>query len=418
MSWKDTFKRGSHTFLDPLGIQRASEQPIKQYGWDHSEVKKAGNSYTKTMTGSEQMNGKVGGDTMAQSIANMPSSAQEGITGVVAPPSTKNKPNPLAIPVPFDGGQVQQMAAPVTPEGFAAQSVQGAPVSFASAQIAPMPTAYGGATINTPSGAGSMSSFQAQLANQLALRASGQGPSVVDMQAAQARQQQQAAVMSQLASQRGQANPLAARTAMMANVQGGAQLTRDTMMNKINEQNQAQALLGQVSAQGRSQDIQQATSQAQMQQEAGLTAYKGQLDRAIAQGQLDQRTAESMFGEAQQNARLNAQMGQAFTDSKLKFAQMGMDVQHQNQMAALEVERLRQSGALGQAQINMQKTQANNQKNSGYINAGAGVLGTYVGGPKAGKAAADIADKTQTDYNTQGPDVSDDDTVDYDDEGQ
>lgn len=300
--------------------------------------------------------------------------------------------------------------APSMPANFGPSHVQGAPGGFNGAQIGALPSAPIGANIAVNGGVGSMAGYQNQLASQLAARAAGQGPSIVDTQAAQQRQQNQAAIMAQLASARGGANPLAARTAMMANVQGNAQLDRDTMMAKIAEQQQAQQLLGQVSGQGRASDIQQATSQAQLHQEAALTQYKGQLDRAISQGQLDQRTAESMFGEAQQNARLNAQMGQAFNDSRTKYLQMGLDADKANQMAALEVEKLRQSGALAQMNANAQANAATKQMAGGALSGIAGLAGTavgaYFGGPAGAAAGGTAAQQLANQYGNDSADVN------------
>lgn len=297
-------------------------------------------------------------------------------------------------------GDVSAVGTNLAPGPFGTQQTVSAPNSFSGATINGPGANLVGAQIGVNNGAGSMSSYQNQVAAQLAARANGQGPSVVDMQAAQQRQQNQAAIMSQLASARGGANPLAARTAMQANVQGNAQLDRDTMMAKVQEQQQAQQLLGQVAGQGRGQDLQQATSQAQLNQDAALTQYKGQLDQAVAQGQLDQRTAEMMYSQTQQNSRQNAQLGQAYQDAQLKYQQMGLDAQKANQMAALQVEQLRQSGALSNAQLTQQQNAAKGQQASGLFNAAAGIAGTalgaYIGGPagaavggKLGAAAGD-----------------------------
>lgn len=320
------------------------------------------------------------------------------IDAPVAPP-------PITAPPPV---------ANLSPFDIERQSVQ-TPSTFSGGQIGvtsgPMNTtlaplgALSPAQINIDSGAGSMTAYQNQLAHNLALRASGQGPSIVDQQAAQARQQNQAAIMAQLASARGGANPLTTRTAMQANVQGNAQLDRDTMMAKIQEQQQAQQLLGQVAGQGRANDIQLGTSQAgfnqqanitgyqtaadyaktqaQMNQDTALAQYKGNLDRAVAQGGLDQRTAEMMYSQANENARLNAQMGQAFTDTRMRYIQMGLDVDKANQLAALQVNQQRMTGQLGQADIAAKANAANKGMLSGFFNAGAGVLGSgLLGGSK------------------------------------
>lgn len=307
-----------------------------------------------------------------------------------------NKLTPAATKVPTipQPTAPAPIVAPKMPSDMTVSNVTGAPQSFQGAKIAAPTMNLSGAQINTP---GNMADYQNQAAAALAARASGQGPSIADMQAQQARQQGQAQIMAQLASARGGANPLAARTAMNATTTQNAQINRDAMMAKIAEQQNAQSLLGQVAGQGRGQDIQQATSQAQLNQEADLTKYKGQLDQAVAQGQLDQRTAESMFTEANQNARVNAQMGQAFNESRAKYAAMGLDADKANQMAAMDIERMRQSGALGQADLTMKGNAAKQQAQSGLLSGAAGVLGTvagaYFGGPAGAAAGSQLGQK-------------------------
>lgn len=331
-------------------------------------------------------------DFWSKTFGNNPLAAPKiNIAAPVAPP-------PIAAPAPFDA-TAQTVTAPTSFTG--AQITAPSPVSQTT--LAPLGM-LNAAQIAVSTGAGSMTDYQNQVAAQLAARASGQGPSIADMQAAQARQQNQAAIMSQLASARGGANPLAARTAMMANVAGNAQIDRDSMMAKIQEQQQAQQLLGQVAGQGRASDIQLGTSQAglnqqaaiqqfttqadynktqgQMNQDTALANYKGQLDTAIAQGSLDQRTAEMLFSQAQENARANAQLGQAFTDSKLKYIQMGLDVNKANQLAAIDIQKLAQSAQLGKAQIAQSASNANKQMFGGLMSGGAGILASGLSGSK------------------------------------
>lgn len=344
--------------------------------------------------------------TKAPSVANQP-------TNITAPADIKMGTDPLSggpstvtgQPTNFTGGQIAQ--------------VQPAPTASLLSGIG-TPTA---ANINVNTGAGSMTGYQNSLAQQLATRAAGQGPSLAQMTSDQQRQANQANIMSQLASSRGPANPLAARSAMQANVAGNAQLDRDTMAAKLQEQQAAQSQLGTLTTQGRGQDIQQATSQAQLNQQAGLTGYQtqaeaqqqmalaqyqGQLQQAMSQGQLDETTATTMFNQAQENSRLNAQMGQAFNDSRLKYTQMGLDADKANQLAAIDVERLRQSGQVSQATLQQQQQQANKQLFGGLISGASGALGMF--GSKGGGGGTTGSTGTNTDgsdgsVNTAGPDT-------------
>lgn len=144
--------------------------------------------------------------------------------------------------------------------------------------------------------------YQSNLASQLARQALGQGPSVAQMQFQQAQQQNQAALFSQLASSRG--NPLAARTAAMQNQQLQSQTARDSAIARLTEQQKAQEALGNVSNQGRTGDI---------------TETKINQDRQIEQ----------------------AKLGAQYQELQAKYAALGLDAQKANQLAALDMEKIK-----------------------------------------------------------------------------
>ncbi len=194
---------------------------------------------------------------------------------------------------------------------------------------------------------------QQNLIGQLALQASGRGPSVAGAQLQHASQANQAATFAQLASARGAAagNPGLARNAMNTSANIQAQTSRDAAVARMQEQMNAQGQLGNAIGNARQQDIGMATAQAANQQQSNLAGYQGQL-----------------------------QMAQQYNDLKAKYAAMGLDAQKANQMAALDVQRLQQTVSLQDLdRANQQKAAAQAQQ-AGYITAAGQLVSTLYGG--------------------------------------
>ena len=192
--------------------------------------------------------------------------------------------------IPGGGGQVGVPIMPGAGSGGLGGPVQigGGPGADARGMVAGNPNEF--------------RQYQTNLASQLAAQAEGRTPSLADMQFKQAQQANEASFYSQMASGRG--NPLAARTAAMSVQQSQAQTARDAAMARLAEQQKAQELLGGVATQGRTADI---------------TQEKTAQDRAIAQ----------------------AQLGQQYQELQAKYVGMGMDAQKANQLAAIDIERLK-----------------------------------------------------------------------------
>ncbi len=274
--------------------------------------------------------------------------------------------------------------APAMPTDLAPATVQG-PTSFKGATIAnvagPQAATLQGMDNNQWAG------YQQSLAAQLAARASGQGPSLAQLQGNQALAQNQAMAASQLASTRGAANnPFAARGAALAASQNAATIQQNIAQNRLAEQQSAQGLLGTLSTSARGQDIQIANANAGFQQDAALTKYRGDLQKAVAQGQIDQQTAQTMFTEASTNARTNAQLAQQYQDLKAKYIGMGLDADKANQMATLEIAKMKQTGDLEGRRLAMdtqsmadKRKQIEDQRMSDYLKAGAGYVGAIPG---------------------------------------
>ncbi len=212
---------------------------------------------------------------------------------------------------------------------------------------------------------------QQNLIGQLALQASGRGPSVAGAQLQQASQANQAATFAQLASARGMAagNPGLARNAMNTSAGIQAQTSRDAAIARMQEQMNAQGALGSTLNQARGSDIALATSQAGLAQQANNMGYQGQL-----------------------------QMAQQYNDLKAKYAAMGLDAAKANQMAALDIQRMMQNNYLADADRANAQQAASRAQMGQAAGAVAGVVGTMYGGPAGGVAASGAAQQGVNNY--------------------
>lgn len=291
---------------------------------------------------------------------------------------------------PFKSPSLKDIPDPTAPANITAPTMTGTaatvrgPGSFTGATIGGV-TGPKGALINMAQ-QGQFRDQQTALAAQLAQQASGQGPSLAVNALKQGQEANLAATMAQLNSQRGGANPAMARATMQtaAEIQGKA--AQEAADARLKEQLGAQGLLAQVAGEGRSGDITLATKQAEMQQQVALEKYKGDLQLAVEQGKIDQQTAISMFEQANQNARADADLNSKFQALAAEYARMGMNAQEANQRAFLEIERMKQ-GALAAQNAQIAGADAAKKQMFGQIlQAGATVGGAMVGGP-AGAAA-------------------------------
>jgi hypothetical protein len=274
-------------------------------------------------------------------------------------PKLKDIPDPTAP---------ANITAPTMAPGTSAATVRG-PGSFQGATIGGV-TGPKGALIDM-SQQGQFRDQQQALAKQLAMQASGQGPSLAVNALKQGQEANLAATMAQLNSQRGGANPAMARATMQtaAEIQGKA--AQEAADARLKEQLGAQGLLAQVSGEGRSGDITLATKQADLKQQVALEKYKGDLQLAVEQGRIDQQTAMSMFEQANQNARQDATLNAQFQALQAQYAQMGMSAQEANQRAFLEIEKMKQGAVMAANQQTLGQDAANKQMFGNILGAGA-----------------------------------------------
>jgi len=147
---------------------------------------------------------------------------------------------------------------------------------------------------------------QMTLADQLALQAQGQGPSVVDAQANQARQSLFSQGLSGVASQRSGNSAMSQRNLLNALAQGNQQIGAEAGIQRMQEQTQARDQLASVLQGGRGQDIGVATTMAQGDLASRLYQLQSQQELQKLRGADVLERDRIRFGVAQANANKQA----------------------------------------------------------------------------------------------------------------
>lgn len=133
---------------------------------------------------------------------------------------------------------------------------------------------------------------QMTLSDYLMQSSMGQGPSIADAQAAQARQSLFSQGLSGLASQRVGNPALAQRSLFNALAQGNQGIGAHAGIQRLQEMNQAQGRLGDVLGQGRQADFAARVAQMQSQQELQRLREQSIIDRAKIRAGLNTAGAE------------------------------------------------------------------------------------------------------------------------------
>lgn len=160
-------------------------------------------------------------------------------------------------------------------------------------------TAFAGAereTFGALAGSRGVGAEQAALAEALRAQAEGRGPSLAQMQYQRALEGAQAAAQSQLASARGLSPAQAQRLLLTRQAGAQAAAASQSAQLRLQEQQAAQAALGNLLGQRRQQELLGG------QLAAGMYGTAGSLgtQQAIQQAELDQRTKALMLGAGQQ----------------------------------------------------------------------------------------------------------------------
>jgi hypothetical protein len=216
------------------------------------------------------------------------------------------------------------------------------------------------------------------LLTQLSNQAQGIGPSVAGTQLQQGREANLAAVMAQAQSSRGGFNPLVARTAMQTGAEMNAKANQEAALQRLQEQQASQQLLGTTATAVRAQDIQAASEDAARQ-----------TDILKTQANLDDNQARTVY-----NAQVNAKLASA--DLQKQYLAMGYSVEQANQAATLEYQRVLSAAISGDKSLNAQQ-QAGLM---GMLSTGLGALvSAYTSNPAAGAA---VSQGTQSLYGQYG----------------
>lgn len=189
---------------------------------------------------------------------------------------------------------------------------------------------------------------QLGLVSQLQQQAAGQGPSLADMQLRQGADRNLSNAIAMQASQRGgMAGGLAMRNIAQQRADLGQQLAAQSGMQRLQEQQQAQQMLGGISGGARGQDIGLASTQAEMQQQAAL---------------------------ANQNAALQQQ---ALNDKMSGFYNTGLaDMDMAQRSSAQDLEKLKVNQNLGLQGINAQSYEGASKRRGDLIGGIGGGLAT------------------------------------------
>lgn len=156
--------------------------------------------------------------------------------------------------------------------------------------------------------------FRAQqiaLMKMLSDQSQGIGPSVSAEQLRVGQEGNIAGLMAAMGSSRGGFNPALARGALQSSAEIQGKLSQEMAMQRLQEQMEAQGLLGDVASTGRASDIDLAKSQADLIQEAGITGYKGAVDTSIAAGQIASNESIAKYQGDVELATLHDKLGSA-----------------------------------------------------------------------------------------------------------
>lgn len=172
-----------------------------------------------------------------------------------------------------------------------------------SAQTPAYQSAFGQAeqaTFGALGASGQVGGEQARLSQMLQAQAEGRGPSLAQMQFAQALQQAQAATQAQLASARGLSPAQAQQLAMQQQAAARQQAASQSGQLRLQEQLSAQSALGNLLGQRRQQELLGG------QLAAGMYGTAGQL--GLGGAQLEQQAREATMQAAQQETAANRQL--------------------------------------------------------------------------------------------------------------
>lgn len=370
-------------------------------------------------------------DSLGNKIIGATDDPVGAVQNAVAGAGGRSSPIPFAPPTPAFTIPAAPGAAPtvaIPTQGYAVPVPTGAKVQLPGQGPAVTPGALTGTpgqvTIDFDTGrqyTPDAAEAQNTLIKALLAQSQGQGPSLATDTLQRGSENNLNAVMAQLASARGGSNPLLQRQALNTSADIQAQTARDAATMRLQEQLQAQGLLGNVtnnvSNQGltqRSQDMGMATNQAGLTQQsnlagfegqtqmdivntkavndAGQAVYEGAVKGALADAGFEQeaglagykgnmQSAQDLFKAQEDAKQLNAQLGAQYNNLVAQYVGMGLDAEKAKMLASIEIEKIKANILTGQ--------KSDDNKLLGGVLSGLGAMGAaYVGGPAAAPAGA------------------------------
>lgn len=220
---------------------------------------------------------------------------------------------------------------------------------------------------------------QQQLANQLAAQAQGQGPSLAAGQLQQATNRNIAQGMAMAASQRGATAGQGLRQMAQQTAAANQQAAGQSAQLRMQEQMSAQQQLANVAGAARDQDIGLATSQAGLQQQAGLANQDATNQFKLTQAGLNQQAAAN-----NQQSELSQR---GMNDDMAKFYNQGiMGMEMADRDAAMGLETLKVNQNVGLAGPNQAAYADASKRRGGFL----GGLGEAVSSLPLMKAAGGV----------------------------
>jgi hypothetical protein len=198
--------------------------------------------------------------------------------------------------------------------------------------------------------------YQTGLMDALRLQAAGGGPSLATASMRAATDRNNAQAMGMAASMKGPQSALAGRQVALGAAGANQQAAQASAMMRMQEQLNAQGLLGQVSSGVRAQDIGAATTQAGFNQQGGLAGMAANNARMMANAGFQQQTGLANAGWQQQAGLANqsATLQQSSMDDEMRRQMLlayGSQVEGDRQalLGLQEADRQQNNFAIGEA---------------------------------------------------------------------
>lgn len=277
--------------------------------------------------------------------------------------------------------------------GEANRSAHRQAATMQAARVGPA-SLFGGATIDT-SPQEQFRQGQLGLMSQLQGQANGTGPSIAQGQLQRASDANLAQSMAMAQSMGGMGAGAGLRGISQQRAGVGQQLASDSGLLRLQEQQQAQGLLANVTAGGRGQDIGLATGQAGLFQQAGLANQGAQNQFALTQAGFNQAANQANLSSSIQQQQMNDQMVQAYLAK-------GMTLDEAQMQAKMQMEAMRTQQDLGVQGLKFDSYKLAGANRTGLIKSIASMVAGGAAGGAGGAAAGGAAGSSGGSANSYG----------------